>query len=82
MLEPGEVVACSPAVAAPTGSTTSTMLAPELNEYPGSGKLWARNYPPGGEPGEDAVELIARPEDGLASPTRVSAAYRAAQGLA
>jgi hypothetical protein len=41
------------------------MLAPELNEYPETGKLWARNYAPGGEPGEEAVEVIARPEDGV-----------------
>lgn len=33
--------------------------------HPESGKLWARNYPPGGEPGEEAVELIARPEGGV-----------------
>ena len=43
----------------------STMLAPELNEYPDSGNLWARNYSPSGEPGEEAVELITRPEAGV-----------------
>jgi uncharacterized cupin superfamily protein len=43
----------------------STMLAPELNEYPDSGKAWARTYAPGGEPGSERVELIARPEDNL-----------------
>lgn len=75
-LEPGEVVSCP---TAHRGAhrldnrsdeparvlIVSTMLAPELNEYPDSGKLWARNYPPGGEPGDEAVELIARPEDGV-----------------
>jgi hypothetical protein len=49
----------------PRGLIVSTMLAPELNEYPETGKLWARNYAPGGEPGEEAVELIARPEDSV-----------------
>jgi uncharacterized cupin superfamily protein len=75
-LEPGEVVACP---AGRRGAhrldnrsaepvrvlVVSTMLAPELNEYPDSGKLWARNYAPGSEPGADSVELIARPEDGV-----------------
>jgi uncharacterized cupin superfamily protein len=40
----------------------STMLAPELIEYPDSGKLLARNHPPGGEASADAVEVIARPQ--------------------
>ena len=76
ILEPGEVVACP---TGRRGAhrldnrsdepvrllIVSTMLAPELNEYPDSGKLWARNYPPGSEAGEEAVELIARPEDGV-----------------
>ena len=75
-LEPGEVVACP---TGRRGAhrldnrsdqpvrvlIVSTMLAPELNEYPDSSKLWARNYPPGGAPGAEAVELIARPEDGV-----------------
>jgi uncharacterized cupin superfamily protein len=43
----------------------STMIAPELNEYPDSGKLWGRNTPPGGEPGPDHAEIIARPDDNL-----------------
>lgn len=29
----------------------STMLSPEVNEYPDSGKVWARTYAPGAEPG-------------------------------
>jgi uncharacterized cupin superfamily protein len=74
-LEPGEVVACptgrrgahrldNRAEEPARVLIVSTMLAPELNEYPDSGKLMARSYPPGGAPGEDAVELIARPEEG------------------
>jgi uncharacterized cupin superfamily protein len=43
----------------------STMLAPDVNEYPDSGKVWARNYAPGAAPGDEPVELIARPEDNL-----------------
>jgi uncharacterized cupin superfamily protein len=73
-LEPGEVVACS---AGRTGAhrldnrtnetarvlVVSTMIAPELNEYPDSGKLWARTCAPGGQPGPHDVELIARPAE-------------------
>lgn len=43
----------------------STMLAPELNEYPDSEKAWARTYAPGGEPGSEAVEVISRPAENL-----------------
>ncbi len=43
----------------------STMLAPEVNEYPDSGKVWARTYAPGAEPGPDEAFLIARPEENL-----------------
>jgi len=28
----------------------NTMLAPEINEYPDSGKVWARTFPPGARP--------------------------------
>lgn len=75
-LEPGEVVACS---AGRSGAhrldnrthetarvlVVSTMLAPELNEYPDSGKLWARTCAPGGQPGPDDVELIGRAADNV-----------------
>jgi uncharacterized cupin superfamily protein len=43
----------------------STMVAPEVNEYPDSGKVWARTYAPGADPGGEAVELIARPDENL-----------------
>jgi len=43
----------------------STMIGPELNEYPDSGKIWARTYAPGAEGGSEAAELIARPEENL-----------------
>jgi uncharacterized cupin superfamily protein len=75
-LEPGEVVACPTGRRGAhrldnrTSETArvlviSTMIAPELNEYPDSGKLWGRNTPPGGESGPDAVEIIARPDHNL-----------------
>ena len=35
----------------------STMLAPEINEFPDSGIIWARTYPPGAQPGDGAVEV-------------------------
>ncbi len=43
----------------------STMLAPEVSEYPDSGKVWARTYAPGAEPGPEEAFIIARPEDNL-----------------
>jgi uncharacterized cupin superfamily protein len=44
----------------------STMLAPEVNEYPDSGKVWARTYPPGAAATDDGgVDLIARPDENL-----------------
>ncbi len=76
VLEPGEVVACA---AGPRGAhridnhsaeaarllVVSTMIAPELNEYPDSGKLWGLGFAPGGEHGPDAPEIVGRPEDNL-----------------
>ncbi len=43
----------------------STMRAPEISEYPDSGKVWARSYAPGAEPPSEAAFLISRPEDNL-----------------
>jgi uncharacterized cupin superfamily protein len=39
----------------------STMLAPEINEYPDSGKVWARTWPPGQPRPDDAVDLLVHP---------------------
>jgi uncharacterized cupin superfamily protein len=44
----------------------STMLSPEVNEYPDSGKVWARTYAPGAEPGPEDAFLMGRPEENLA----------------
>jgi uncharacterized cupin superfamily protein len=75
-LAPGEVVAC-PAGRAGAHRldnrthepvrvlVVSTMIAPELNEYPESGKLWGLSFAPGAERGPDEVEVIGRPEDNL-----------------
>lgn len=41
----------------------STMLAPEINEYPDSGKVWARSFPPGAPRPDDAVDVIVGPDD-------------------
>ncbi len=38
----------------------STMLAPEVNEYPDSGKVWARTWAPGAPPREHGVDLLVR----------------------
>ncbi|MEJ7718823.1 MAG: cupin domain-containing protein [Thermoleophilaceae bacterium] len=75
-LEPGEVVAFPTGRRGAhrldnrTGETVrllfvSTMLAPEINEYPDSGKVWARSYAPGAEPGTEETFLIGRPEENL-----------------
>lgn len=40
----------------------STMIAPEVNEYPDSGKVWARTWPPGAPPRDDGVDLLVRPD--------------------
>jgi uncharacterized cupin superfamily protein len=39
----------------------STMHAPDVNEFPDSGLLWARTYVPGTEPPADAAELAGEP---------------------
>lgn len=41
----------------------STMLAPEINEYPDSGKVWVRNFPPGSTRPDEAVDILVRPGD-------------------
>src|SRR3954471_3299857 len=71
-LRPGEVVACptggrgahridnrseEPARVL----IVSTMIAPEINEFPRAGRAWARSYAPGSVPGEDDVELTGAP---------------------
>lgn len=75
-LEPGEVVACRRGRAgahrldnrqgeAARVLVISTMLAPELSEYPDSGKFGIRSYAPGAEAGEGSVNLVVRSTDGL-----------------
>ena len=67
VLSPGEVVACPAGRAGAhriDNSSTepvrfmvvSTMHAPEVNEYPDSGKIWVRDYAPGAPP-PDTHEL-------------------------
>jgi uncharacterized cupin superfamily protein len=41
----------------------STMLAPEINEYPDSGKVWARTFPPGATRPDEAVDILVRQDD-------------------
>jgi uncharacterized cupin superfamily protein len=43
----------------------STMVAPEVVEYPDSGKVRASSYAPGGVPTEDAIEFIGRREESI-----------------
>ena len=43
----------------------STMVAPEVNEYPDSNKVWVRNFAPGADGPEDALDVMARPDPDL-----------------
>jgi uncharacterized cupin superfamily protein len=43
----------------------STMISPEVNEYPDSNKLWARSFAPGAEGPDDALDILARPDPDL-----------------
>jgi uncharacterized cupin superfamily protein len=44
----------------------STMIAPEVNEYPDSDKIWARNFAPGAaSPADEALDVLARPDPDL-----------------
>jgi uncharacterized cupin superfamily protein len=73
-LEPGEVVACPAGragahrVSNDTGERArvlilSTMKAPEINEFPDTGELWVRDYVPGTDPPEGALDVHTRPVD-------------------
>lgn len=75
-LEPGEIVACPPGRRGAHRLDNrsdeparvlivSTMIGPDVNEYPDSGKVWARSYAPGAEPDEESAEVLNRPEDNL-----------------
>ena len=43
----------------------STMIAPEVNEYPDSGKVWVRDFAPGAEGSDDSLDVLARPDPDL-----------------
>jgi uncharacterized cupin superfamily protein len=73
-LEPGELIACP---AGRRGGhrvdnrteeparflVVSTMHAPEVNEFPDSGKVWVRDYAPGGDAGESEIDKVLRVGD-------------------
>jgi uncharacterized cupin superfamily protein len=71
-LEPGEVVAFRAGregthrVANDTEERVrvlivSTMRAPDINEFPGTGEFWVRDYVPGTDPHEGALDVHTRP---------------------
>lgn len=43
----------------------STMISPEVNEYPDSDKVWVRDFAPGADRPEDALDVMARPDPDL-----------------
>ena len=71
-LAPGEVVACR---AGREGAhrlrndteepvrvlIVSTMHAPDINEFPETGEFWVRDYVPGTDPPEGALDVHTRP---------------------
>jgi uncharacterized cupin superfamily protein len=75
-LAEGEVVAFpagragAHAITNPSDSTVrivivSTMIAPDINEFPDSGTLWARSFAPGSVPPEDGVTAVGKVGDSL-----------------
>lgn len=75
-LTPGEVVACPAgrggAHRVDNGSdapvrflVVSTMEAPDIVEYPDSGKVWIRDHAPGTDPEPDSFSLLTRPGESL-----------------
>jgi uncharacterized cupin superfamily protein len=71
-LEPGEVVACPAGrggahlLRNETGERVrvlivSTMRAPDINEFPETGEFWVRDYVPGTEPPDGALDVHTRP---------------------
>ncbi|MEA2374925.1 MAG: hypothetical protein QOD53_1388 [Thermoleophilaceae bacterium] len=43
----------------------STMISPEVNEYPDSDKIWVRSFAPGADGPEDALDVLAHPDPDL-----------------
>jgi uncharacterized cupin superfamily protein len=43
----------------------STMLAPDVVEYPDSGKMRASSFPPGGVPPDGALDVFFRPDSSI-----------------
>ncbi len=43
----------------------STMIAPDINEFPDSGTLWARSFAPGSVPPADGVTAVGRLGDAI-----------------
>ena len=43
----------------------STMVAPDINEFPDSGTLWARSFAPGSVPPADAAVAVGKVGDTL-----------------
>jgi uncharacterized cupin superfamily protein len=71
VLEPGEVVACPAGRSGAHRLTNdtdepvrvlivSTMHAPDVNEFPETGEFWVRDYVPGTDPPEGALDVHTR----------------------
>jgi uncharacterized cupin superfamily protein len=71
-LAPGEVVACPAGrqgahlLRNDTGEPArvlivSTMHAPDINEFPETGEYWVRDYVPGTDPPDGALDVHTRP---------------------
>jgi uncharacterized cupin superfamily protein len=73
-LEPGELVACPPGnrgahrldnrTEEPVRFlVVSTMVGPEVNTYPDSGKVWVRDFAPGGDPAGSEVDVVLKMDE-------------------
>ena len=71
-LEPGEVVACPAGRDGAHRLTNdtdepvrvlivSTMHAPDINEFPETGEFWVRDYVPGTDPHDGALDVHTKP---------------------
>ena len=76
LLDVNRVVACVPGPAgahridnrtdAPaTVLIVSTMVGPELVEYPDTGRVWGRSCAPGAQPSPDDVHIAGDPSDSV-----------------
>ena len=58
---PGGTEGCAPADEPVRVLIVSTMHAPDINEFPETGEYWVRDYVPGTDPPDGALDVHTRP---------------------